>query len=452
MTAAPTLAGRPRLLSGERRLPTLGLLLVVTLVAFEALAVATVMPTTARALHGLSLYSFGFTAFLVASLVGIVDAGARTDRRGPTGVLVAGLVAFAVGLVICGLAPSMPVFIAGRAVSGFGAGAIIVSIYVVVARAYDEALRPRVFAALSAAWVVPALVGPAIAGAVTEHVGWRWVFAGLPPFIVLGSLLLAPALASLPPRVAPDVVRRAPVGAALVLASGVVLVQLAGTRATPVRLLLGLAGLGLLAAPLRRLLPPGTMRIGRGLPAAIAFRGLLAGAFFGAEAFLPLTLTTVHGYRPTLAGLPLTFGAVGWTLGSTLQGRQRRANPRLLRAGFGLVAVGVGCLAALAAAPVPGWVAVPLWIVAGTGMGLAMPTVSVLTLDLSPQHEQGINTAALQISDGVGGATMIAVGGALVTAAGVLATVPLGIATVDILLGLVAATGAALATRVVVRR
>ena len=436
----------PRLFSGSRRLPTIGLLLVVTLIAFEALAVATVMPTTARALDGLGLYSFGFTGFLVASIISMVDGGARADRRGPAPVLLPGLAAFALGLVTSGLAATMPIFIVGRAVSGYGAGAVIVAIYVLIARVYDPALRPRVFAVMSAAWVLPALVGPSIAGAITEGIGWRWVYLGLPPFIVLGLLLIVPALRGLPP--APSSGRRAPATAALLLAIGVALVQLVGTRVTPPRLLLAAAGLALLALPLRRLLPAGTLTLRPGLPAAIACRGLFAAAFFGAEAFLPLTLVTAHGARPTVAGLPLTFGAFGWATGSWLQGRVgARDRERLLQLGFVLVGVGVAGVATVTLPAVPAWAAVPPWMIAGAGMGLAMPAVSIIVLARSAESEQGGNAASLQISDAVGSATAIALGGAAVTAARAGGHTLAGIVVVDLAMGAIALAGAGIARR-----
>lgn len=446
VTTATLASPAPRLLSGSRRLPTLGLLLTTTLIAFEAMAVATAMPTTARALHGLNLYSFGFTAFLVASIVGMVDAGARADRRGPAPVLLPGLAAFAAGLLTCGLAPTMPVFIAGRAISGFGAGSVIVAMYVLIARVYDPALRPKVFAAMSGAWVVPALVGPSIAGGLTEGVGWRWVYLGLPPFIALGLLLLIPALRGLPPA-APSR-RRAPALAAVSLAAAVGLVQVAAARVTLPRLGVAAAGLALLGLPLRRLLPAGTLTLRRGLPSAVACRGLAAGAFFAAEAFLPYTLVTQHGARPTLAGLPLTFGAVGWALGSTLQGRVGdRSRGRLLQAGFLLIALGVAGLTLATSAALPAWAAIPPWMVAGTGMGLAMPAVSVIMLALSAESEQGGNAAALQISDAVGSATAIALAGAVVAAARVAGHPVTGLLAVDLSMGAAALAGVAVARR-----
>jgi hypothetical protein len=71
------------LFSGYRRPLTVGLVLIVTLVAFEALAVATVMPAAERDLGGLRLYGWAFSGFLLASLVGITWAGEEADRHGP---------------------------------------------------------------------------------------------------------------------------------------------------------------------------------------------------------------------------------------------------------------------------------------------------------------------------------------------------------------------------------
>ena len=211
-TSAP---GGPRL----PRLTLFGLVVVVTVVAVEAMAVATVMPTVVRDLHGLRFYSWAFTAYLLADVVGMVDAGRRTDRVGPRPSLLGGLLLFAVGLVVDAVARDMGMLLAGRVLQGLGGGQLIVAVYVVVARAIAADLRPRVFAALSAAWVVPALVGPALAGIVTSAFGWRWVFAGIVPLAVIGVVLLLPVLRSLPAHVEADAadgsgrVRLGPAGA-----------------------------------------------------------------------------------------------------------------------------------------------------------------------------------------------------------------------------------------------
>src|SRR5215470_2208123 len=118
--------------SAQRRALTGGLVLTITFVAAEALAVVTVMPVVARDLHGLSLYGFVFSAFLLGTMVGIVAAGRAADRRGPAVPYICGLVVFAAGLLVAGLAPSMPVLVAGRALQGVGAGAVPAVAYVAI--------------------------------------------------------------------------------------------------------------------------------------------------------------------------------------------------------------------------------------------------------------------------------------------------------------------------------
>src|SRR5699024_10631260 len=152
-----------------------------TLVGFEALAIATAMPAVEDDLGDIYLYGWVFSAFLLASLVGIAYAGDRADVAGPARPFAIGLGLFAVGLIIGGAAPSMQVLVLGRAIQGLGAGAIPAIAYVAIGLAYPEALRPRMFALNATAWVLPGLVGPAIAGAIAEFLTWRVVFVGLVP-------------------------------------------------------------------------------------------------------------------------------------------------------------------------------------------------------------------------------------------------------------------------------
>lgn len=421
---APAAAERPRLLRSAYRVPTVGIVLAITLTALENISVASVMPTVARSLHGLPLYAWGFTAFLVAMLVGTVDTGQRCDtgRRGGRVVRAfrIGVAAFATGLVVAGTAPTMPVFILGRAVTGYGAGALIVVVYVVVGRSFPESLRPAAFSATAAAWVVPALVGPAAAGALTGAFGWRWVFLGLLPAVLLVSLLLEPALRRVPPNDADPAIRGGSRqrGYAVLLALGVALLQAATTSPWWAALPLVVVAVALGARPLRRLLPPGTLRARAGLPAGIALRGVLAGALFGAEAYVPLTLAEVHHQSPAFAGLPLTVGAIGWAAGSWVQGHRSAgvSRARLVGLGFGLLAVGTVVLAPVGLPGVPWEVAIGAWTITCVGAGLTMPSISVLTLGAAPEGEQGATSAALQITDLSGSVITIAAAGALIAA------------------------------------
>jgi MFS family permease len=439
----------PGIFDRAHRLTTAGLLMLVTFVAFEAMAVATAMPTAVAELDGLAWYGWPFSAFLVASVIGMVVGGETGDRRGARVALLFGVGVFALGLLVAGLAGHMAVFVAGRAVQGIGGGAIAVSLYVVAGQAYEPALRPKLFGAISAAWVLPALIGPLVAGLVTTHLTWRLVFVGLLPLIVLGLALVLPAVRGLhvpTEAVAPQPARR---WWALLAGLGIGALQYAGQRLDLVALAIAAVGLVLLVAGLRRLLPAGTVRVRPGLPAVVGARGLLAGAFFGMDALLPLTLTQLHGYSPTTAGIPLTAGAIGWATASHLQGR-RPDVPRvvLLRTGFVLLAVGLAATAVVAVPGVGGWPSYLSWAVAGLGMGLGMPSVGVLLLDQSPEHRRGADSAAFQIADVTGSALCVGVVGVLIgaTVAGVLALSTAVLVAVAVLTGL-AVVGAVVAPR-----
>lgn len=427
---------------------TFGIVLVVTLLAFESMAVGTVMPVVAADLNGLSLYAWGFSATLIMSLLSTVLAGGWIDRSGPARPLMIGLATFVAGLLVAGVAPAMWLFVAGRAVQGLGTGVSLVAMYVVIARVYPEELRSRVFAALSAAWVLPSLIGPAVGGVVAEHAGWRWVFLGLIPLVVPPTVLLIPAL-----RGIKTAETAAAAGGGRYLAAGAVAagagVLLYGLdRPGWTMALTAAAGLAGLAFGLPRLLPAGTLRLRRGLPSVVLVRGLLAGAFFGTDVFIPLALTRLHDFSATQAGIVLTAGALGWSAASQIQGRSGR--PREFYALLGAVLVTAGIAAAVVALQVSGWLAVPAWIVGGAGMGFSIGSLSVLLLDLSAEDEQGVNSSALQISDTLGSSLVVGVAGALVAGFGA-ARLGTGLAVAGALFAAIAAIGAIAALRLEVR-
>ncbi|SFR12484.1 Predicted arabinose efflux permease, MFS family [Lentzea waywayandensis] len=403
-----------RLWSPERRWPTTGILLLVTLLAFEAMGVGTAMPTMVRELQGEALYAWPFLANLAASVIATVFSGRLSDRRGPKPAVLIGVVLFLAGLVVAGVAETMTVLLAGRVLQGFGAGFLIVAVYVLIAVAYPEDTRPAVFGALSAAWVIPSLVGPAVAGWATEHLSWRWVFLAIIPLVLVGSVLLVPVLRGLPPHAeAPPTRRYLPLAA---VAVGLGVAGLSWGLQHRTWWLIAVALL-LLAPALRILLPKGTLIARRGLPVTILARGLLAGTFFAVEGFIPLTLSVVHGYSPLEAGIPLTLSALGWASASMWASRHPEIERHtLVRVGFLFVATGIASVTLIAPTWGPAFLTPVLWAVAGAGMGMSTSSVGVLMMAASPEADRGFNSAALQICDMLFSATMIGLGGVLVVA------------------------------------
>ncbi|MFF4163552.1 MFS transporter [Streptomyces sp. NPDC001741] len=449
---------------------SIGIVSVVLLIAFEATAVGTAMPVAARELHGIPLYAFAFSAYFTTSLFAMVLSGQWADRRGPLAPLAGGIGAFGAGLLLSGTAASMWVFILGRAVQGIGGGLVIVVLYVVIGRAYPERIRPGIMAAFSAAWIVPSVVGPLASGTVTEHLGWRWVFVGIPVLILLPLGLALPAIRRMAGGPADAAAGAQPfdrrrIRLALGISLGAGLLQYAGQELRWLSLLPALAGVALLVPAVLGLLPPGTVRAARGLPAVILLRGVAAGSFIAAESFVPLMLVTQRGLSPTMAGLSLAAGGLTWALGSYVLARPRLEGHRepLMVFGMVLVALSIAAAPAVLLEAVPVWTLAVVWGVGCFGMGMVIASTSVLLLKLSAPEEAGGNSAALQISDGLanvllltgGGAAFAALGGGAVGAAahgavgsGAAGAHPGAFAAVFLPMAVVALLGVWVATRV----
>jgi MFS family permease len=425
MPASP--AHREGLFSPRHRGLTVGLVLVITLVAFEALAVSTIMPIVARELGGLELYGWVFTAFFLGSILGIVVVGGAIDRRGLAAPLVLGLGLFAIGLVVGGLAPSMPILVVGRFLQGLGAGSIPPIAYVAIARSLPEAVRPRMFAVLSTAWVLPGVLGPALAGFIGETLGWRIVFLGLLPLIVFAGAITMPAIRAVSApsaavdaeaRAAASLRRRGPLAVRVTLGTALLMAGLTTGEPVPLVVLV-VIGLVVGYGPLIRLTPRGTLRAARGLPAAVLIRGIATFAFFGVDAYVALTLVEWRGQTATQAGIALTAATVSWTAGAWIQARgsDRWGPDRFVRLGLFVAVIGLGLFGVVLIPTVPEWVAIPTFLVAGLGMGLAYAPLSLIVLREAAPGEQGFASSALSLTDALGTALGTGVTGAIVAVA-----------------------------------
>jgi MFS family permease len=407
--------------SPGRRALTLGLVLNVTIVASEALAVGTILPIVAGDLGGLDLYGWVFSGFFLGNLLGIVVAGMLIDRGGLARPFLAGIGLFSIGLLVGGLAPTMAILVAGRVIQGFGAGAIPAVAYVSIGRAMPEHLRPRMFATLSTAWILPGVIGPVAASAVAGLLHWRLVFLGLLPFIAIAAWLTLPAIRAVAPAPAGEgdaaaARHRARLPLAVILVAGAGLIVAGLSRLGPVPLVEIAVGIAIGVPAFARLTPVGTIRAATGLPTAILLRGFLTFAFFSADAYVPLAIQDWRGGTALLSGLAYMAATLTWTGGSWVNAhRVNQLGPgRFLRVGFVVLTLGVLAFMAIFVRGVPLWLAVPLWGVAGFGMGLAYSTPSLIVLREAPAADQGSATAALQLSDVLGSSLGTGIGGALI--------------------------------------
>ena len=448
VTVTPT-TPREGILSPAYAATTIGMFGLIAFVAFEAMAVTTVMPTVARDLDGLDLYALAFAAPLASGVVGMVAAGAWSDRAGPTVPLLASMALFSLGLVVCGLAPSMEVLLVGRVLQGLGGGALVVGLYVVVGLVFPAALRPAVFGSFAAAWVLPSLFGPGVAAVVADVWSWRWVFLGTVGFVALALVLLAPTLRRLEPHAEGTDTPRSRLWWAAAGAVAVLALELLGSSRGAVALG-AVVALAVVWVALGRLLPPGSRVAARGLPAVIATRGLLAAMFFCSEAYVVYVLQERWDLSPGRAGIALTCVGVMWAASSQVQARlgDRVPHRRAMVVGSCIVLVGLTSLAASVLALDAGLRVSPLvpagaYVLAGAGMGFAYPRTGVAMLAASSDRDRGFNASALNVADSLGAALALAIAGAAFAAAERGGTDPflvvLGLAAAGAVLAVVAA-------------
>ncbi|HET7820529.1 MAG TPA: MFS transporter [Ornithinibacter sp.] len=437
-TATPTPAAdspeRPVRLLAPANLPVVvGVVALVTLAAFENRAVSTILPTVVRELDGWALFGASTGATLVTFTIAMAWSGGWTDRAGPRPVLLWGMASFVVAQVVSGLAPTMGVFVVGRAASGAAEALIDTALMVLVAQALPEALRAKIFASFAAAWILPSLLGPSLAGAIDGLWGWRTVFVA--PLLVapVALVLLRPALrrthaggASATGAEATASERRRVV-AALLLAAGLAvttfsapLLSDADTRLAGVVVIA--AGAVLVVVGAVRALPHGVVRLARGVPSVIAVRMLVSAAFTAVAGLIPLMLVQTHGASTAVAGVSLSVTGCLWAAGSFLNSTNRVqadvSAPTRAAIGAGLIAVGsLGpvLLSLDVIGLVPGMLA---WAVAALGMGIVSPTLSTQLLSLAPVSEQGRVSAAQGLAISTGVALSTGVVGAVVALRG----------------------------------
>lgn len=386
---------------------SIGIVISISLIAVEAMAVATIMPVVAQDFEVLGGYGWAFSAFMLANVVGTVATGPAADARGPGTPFVIGLICAAAGLLVAAASTSWGMFIAGRILQGLGGGVLMTTGYLVVRLGFPPALRARAMALISSSWVIPALLAPAAAGIVGDLFGWRFVFLGLLPLLVAIPFLMLRALRTLgSPTGAP--LEGLTTFRALRLSAGLGLFLYGIGEGSLLGIILLFLGFFLAVDAARHLLPQGIFTAKAGLPAGLVTRGLLSFCYFGAEAFLPLGLTALRGLSPTGAGIALSAAALSWTAGSLIQSRiddiygPGTRGGRVLGGFIGMVA-GTSLMAiGVLSSSIPIAFIVVCWALGALGMGLVYPTLSLIVLELAPAGEEGRTSSSLNLAENIG--------------------------------------------------
>lgn len=404
---------RERVLGPAYRWISIGMCTLVFLAAFESMAVTAVMPAVAAELDGTSLYALAFAGPLAVSVIGMIVAGNAADRGGPRLALYSSVALFVTGLLIAGTATDMWQLVIGRLVHGLGGGGLTVALYVIVARVIPSPLQPSLFAGFAAAWVVPSLVGPFISGVVADGVGWQWVFLGVVGLVVPALTMVVPSLR----RMSMDAAEERPpwrisrIAWATLAGVAVLALNLSAEASGWAGWLVPVAAIVVIGVAVRPMVPRGTLRAGRGLPATVLTRATLSGAFFGAQVYLPLLLTSEpYHLSSAMAGLVLTLSGVSWAIASQVQGRnaERLSHELCLRIGLGFLGAAIAGSLVATLLVLPPFVFMITWAFAGAGMGIMYPRTTVIGLQSSSLENQGFISSAMTVADALGAAVTIA--------------------------------------------
>jgi MFS family permease len=414
----------------EYRRLSIGIVALVSVFGFEGIAIGAVMPVAAADLDAISNYAVAFTSFTMASLLGMTFAGLWANKIGLARVIIFAVAALAFGSMVAGFAPNLAVLTVGRSIQGFAMGIDLVTMYVVIGRMYPEALRAKALGMLAAAWVVPGLVGPGIAGLLVEVSSWRMTFWIVPLLLIGPIVLLIPELKKLP--FVPSPVRtdaRIQITSVLIAIGALSVFQAGASHVGRWNIALVAAifvvSLGVTAWSTKALMPAGYLRMAAGIPAVVGMRGVLAGAFFAAEIYVPLALQEIRGTSVALSGGVLTAATITWFAGSWLQGSHKLnySREQILFAGVLLVSVGIALTPVAVFGPtsivIAALAASVVWGIAALGMGMCFPTLGVLMLDKSPDEEHARHSASLQMSDSFGVIIATAIAGSVLALASV---------------------------------
>ena len=409
MTRAP--------LDASQRTLAVGLVLSVTLVAFETTAVITALPTIADALHGDSLYGATLAAYMLADLVALVWAGEQADLHGVRRPFLACVGIFLIGLVVAASAQSMTMVLIGRLLQGAGSGGFAPLSYIAVRRAFPAERQASMYAYLSAGWVLPSLLGPVVAGVVVDRAGWRWVFIGIAPLAAAVALLTARAMTHLAPSEA--IIDRRPtrLHRAFQASAGVGILA-AGLQNKHLLLAAALcvAGIAIALPALRFMLPAGVFRARRGLPAIVAVRFLATATFLGVDSFVPLAADRLHGARPIVQGFVISGAAITWTIGQAVTARRvDRINPgRVSGMGFGFLLLGIATVAPVLSPSWPLPMVFVTWAIGGFGMGILFNPTTVASMTYADDGREGEISSQIHLADSLGFGMMGVIGGSTV--------------------------------------
>ena len=424
MTAADTGTASALISPQRRNIIFVAVLLGMLLAALDQTIVATALPTVVSDLGGAGHQSWVVTSYLLASTIATAIVGKLGDLFSRKSVFQVAVVFFLVGSVLCGLATSMSMLVAARALQGIGGGALMVTATAVIGEVIPLRDRGRYQGALGAVFGVTTVIGPLLGGFFTDHLSWRWAFWINVPVAVVVFLVATVAIPALARKSRP-VIDYAGIALVGLGASGLTLATSwgGGEYAWSSPMIIGLfvgSAIALVAFVRVELLaaePILPMRLfaDRVFTVCCVLAFIVGFAMLGALTFLPTFMQFVDGVSATMSGLrtlPMVAGMLITSIGSgSIVGRTGRYKMFPV-AGTAIMFIGFVLLSTMDAQTSLVMQSLYLFVL-GSGIGLCMQVLVLVVQNTANFSDLGVATSGVTFFRTIGSSFGAAIFGSL---------------------------------------
>lgn len=351
-------------------------------------------------------------AFNLSFAVLLLTGAALGDRFGRRRLFAAGIALFMAASVACALSVDIFELIAARAAQGAGAALVMPLGMALLSAAFPRQERARALGIFSGVVGIAVLAGPAVGGAITEGLGWQWIFwINLPIGLIAIFMAMTRLRESFGAAAALDIPGLVLVAAsAFAVAWALLRGNAAGWASTEVLSAL-VVGLLLAAAFVvwewRAAAPMVPMRLfrSRAFSSGIVAGFLLYGALYSVLFLLPQFLQTALGYGPLDVGLRLLPWTATLFVTAPIAGNvvNRIGERPMVAIGLLMQAIGLGWIAMIIAPGVAYAAMIAPLVVAGTGVSMAMPAVQNAVLGSVALVEMGKASGVFNMARFLGG-------------------------------------------------